>query len=215
MDHHYIFSVFGVLTVVVGEENERLSLDEWNRFAVLWEACVKIKFFKNFLKLKFLRRWRENCRFSRFLKLKNAIGKNILINIPEYSEPLVHISKLIQEIIDIRFLFKEETNKQDVEPIELAISRLSGPPATTPSTERVLKVIESAKSKKNSTELTPAKEKFTLAKFLTIANELTLNSSISLDYFFVYVKFILMHTREKLFNRLRLYQKLVNQSEPL
>lgn len=48
--------MFGVLHVVNGEENERLTLDEWNRHAVLWEACSQIKFFKRFLFLKFFRR---------------------------------------------------------------------------------------------------------------------------------------------------------------
>jgi hypothetical protein len=55
-NEHYIFSVFGVLHFVSGEENEELALDEWNKQAILWEACRRIKFFREFLNRKFLAR---------------------------------------------------------------------------------------------------------------------------------------------------------------
>lgn len=54
---HFIFSVFGVLHMVPGEENENLSLAEWNRHAVLYEACKKMKFFSQFLFRKFFLRF--------------------------------------------------------------------------------------------------------------------------------------------------------------
>jgi hypothetical protein len=45
-----------VLCVKPGEDNESLTLDEWNRQAVLWEACRQIKFFKIYLFKKFYSR---------------------------------------------------------------------------------------------------------------------------------------------------------------
>ena len=53
---HFIFSVFGVLHIIPNEECENLTLAEWNRHAVLWNACTKIKFFKEFLFRKFFSR---------------------------------------------------------------------------------------------------------------------------------------------------------------
>jgi hypothetical protein len=97
-DSHYVFSVFGVLQIVPGEENEQLTLAEWNRHALLWDACSRIPFFNNFLKRKFLLRWRQHAKFSRFRKLRHRIGQHILPAIPTYGEALSHVAKLLQEL---------------------------------------------------------------------------------------------------------------------
>ena len=54
---HFVFSVFGVLHVVANQPSETLLLEEWYKYAVLWEACSKIAFFKNFLVKKMFRRF--------------------------------------------------------------------------------------------------------------------------------------------------------------
>lgn len=206
-----------MLHVVPGEENERFNLDEWNRFAVLWEACSRIKFFKNFLFKKFLTRFKQNTKFSKFLKLKNNISKRILITIPCYSEAILHISKLIQEIIDLKFLPEsEEVLKQISTPIlrktattmsaisqSSVLSRLSG------LTNNTQEIIERIKSKRNPTQ----KKYFTLESFTSLVNTLNLKSDQILEYFFLYIKFVLDHTRQKLFDKLRFYEALVNQAD--
>ncbi|RNA21294.1 dynein heavy chain domain-containing 1-like [Brachionus plicatilis] len=183
---HFIFSVFGVLHVISGEESERLTLDEWNRFAVLWEACSKIKFFKQFLFRKFFSRWRVNSKFSQFLKLKNKVSKNIIISIPFYHEALIHISKLIQSICDIKFL--PEFNDTIVER-------------------------QSIPNKHNLTKGSDNEKKlFTLDKFLKQVNEYSINCEQILEYFFIYVKYVLNHTRQRYFDKLRFYEALVHQA---
>lgn len=80
-DEHYIFSVFGVLHIVPNEENDNMTLDEWNREAVLWEACRKIKFFKKFLKNKFFYRYFLSIYilnlFLNLINFKNIDGETI------------------------------------------------------------------------------------------------------------------------------------------
>lgn len=49
---HYVFSTFGVLHVYPDQPSETMSLSDWQREAVLWNAVSKIPFFKNFLVMK-------------------------------------------------------------------------------------------------------------------------------------------------------------------
>ncbi|CAF0731757.1 unnamed protein product, partial [Brachionus calyciflorus] len=175
---HYIFSVFGVMHLISGEENERLTLDEWNRHAVLWEACSKIKFFKEFLYRKFMYRWRTNSKYSQFLKLKKSISKNIIQSVPFYQEALIHISKLIQSIYNINFY---------------------------PDFNRDNLIQEKSQLKQ--------KNLFNLDQFLSKIDDLTFKSEEVLEFFFVYVKYVLEHTRHRYFDKLRFYETLVYQAK--
>lgn len=49
---HFVFSTFGVLHVYPDQPNETLSLADWQREAVLWNAISSVPFFKNFLVMK-------------------------------------------------------------------------------------------------------------------------------------------------------------------
>lgn len=184
---YYIFSVFGVLQILGGEENEKLSLDEWNKHAMLWEACSKIKFFRQFLWRKFLVRWRRNAKFSRFIKLRKAISSEILLAIPSYGEAMVQISKLVGEILGIKFL-----------PVEAVENIYES------STVKAVDARIGAK-RQNS---------FTVDGFLKRVGEMNQRSEELLDYFFVYVRYVLNHTRQKLYDKLKFYEILVNQIHP-
>ncbi len=194
---HYIFSVFGGLHVVPGiEENEQFTLDEWNRHAMIWQACSNIKFFREFLRKKFLHRWIKNAKFSRFIKLKKSVSTNILHTIPEYGQALLLVSKLIQEINTIVFLPKDKvinffTNLQDKQ--------------TKNNNNNTQRILDAYKQKQQI-----IKETFTLQKYSYAIYDLTKRSKEILKYFFVYVKYILDHTRVKLYDKIRFYEKLIN-----
>ena len=54
---HYIFSSFGVLHIYPdGDQSETLTLAEWNKAAVIWNALRKISFFKDYLIKKMFHR---------------------------------------------------------------------------------------------------------------------------------------------------------------
>jgi hypothetical protein len=196
---HYVFSVFGVLHIVPGEESERLTLAEWNRHAVLWQACSQIKFFKRFLFLKFMRRWRQNTKLSQFLKLKNSISKNIIICIPYYSNAMIELAKLVQSILDINFLPKDQLDTS-----KKVNARRANSVYSVESLDETVKLLNKVSEKKLQME----KEAFTLNKFLQKVNELNSSNYLLFDYFFVYVKYILINTREKMYEKFRFHQKL-------
>lgn len=197
---HYVFSVFGVLQIVPDEENEQLTLAEWNRHALLWEACSRIRFFKEFLKRKFLSRWRHNSKFSRFRKLRNAISKDIIHAIPTYNEALCQIAQLLLEMDAIVFLPKD---KQINHFTNLKIRQQTKENST-------LKILNKLKQKQEI-----IKETFTLNKYVGSIYDLTKQSDLVLKYFFAYVKYILDHTRLKFYDKCRFYERLINDDGPL
>ena len=73
-------------------------------------------------------------------------------------------------------------------------------------------LIERVKQKKQPIT---QKKNFTLDKFNSSVNELSFKSDDLMEFFFIYVKYILSHTREKLFNKLRFYERLIHQTDPL
>ncbi len=171
---HYIFSVFGGLHILPDcDENEQFTLAEWNREAMIWQACSNIKFFKQFLKNKFLRRWITNAKFSRFLKLKKSVASNILHTVPEYGQALLLVSKLIQEINAIVFLPKDKvlnlfTNLQDKQ---------------LKNNNNTQRILDAYKQKQEI-----IKESFTLEKYSNAIYDLNRQSKEILKYFFAYVK---------------------------
>lgn len=108
-------------------------------------------------------------------------------------------------------MFNDEI-KNEKEILSARLSKSNTSMSTTSTNmDKMMKLIENTKYKKGSAK----GDKYTLASFMNTANELTTKSSISLDYFFVYVKYILNHTREKFFEKLRFYQRLCSQTESL
>ena len=171
---------------------------------------ILFQFFNSFF---FQISWRRNSKFSRFIKLKKSISKRILQNVPSYSEALIAISKLIQEIIVIKFLpFGDE--KLFVE--KTVEDETTKTPKLSPNNTRAL--IERVRLRKMS-ELPKQKvilyKTFSLEEFLSQVSELNVKSDDLLNYFFIYVKYILSCTREKMFNKLRFYERLVHQTDPL
>ena len=157
--------------------------------------------------------WRRNSKFSRFIKLNKSISKRIIQNVPSYTEALIAISKLIQEILLIKFLPFDDEKIYVEKPVEDETLKT---PKLSPNNTRSL--IERVKLRKMS-ELPKQKviihKTFSLDEFISQVQELTVKSNDLLEYFFIYVKFILACTREKMFNKLRFYERLVHQTNPL
>ncbi len=211
---HYIFSVFGILHVYPGQdENEQLTLPEWNRHAVLWEACTKIKFFKQFLTRKFMFRWRQNSKFSKFIKLKKQISKEIILAIPIYSEAMILCSKLVQEIFELKFVPKEEDITKSIaqeflERNQTAKSSASNHVSPISSRYSTQELIDRAQKRKQSVH----KQTFTLDKYLNSIQEIRFKSEKILKYFFIFVKSILDNSRQKLYDKFRFYERLYRLS---
>lgn len=133
----------------------------------------------------------------------------------------MHISKLVQEIEEIKFLpvdiqpeieqIKTE-NRSFFELTNLTASRTQSKisSAQTQSTSSAKLRIKAKISQKQIPIDYPT---YSLVEFLSKISEMRMKSSELLDYFFIYVKYVLRHTREKLFNKLRFYEKLIN-TEP-
>lgn len=181
-------------------ESDQFTLAEWNREAMIWEACSKIKFFKEFLKHKFLARWRRNSKYSRFLKLKKSVSKNILQTIPQYQDALLLVSKLVQEINEIVFLPKDRqiNHYTNLKEKQLKLENTT------------LKILNNFKQKQQI-----IKDTFTLEKYLHTMYDLNKKSHQLLKYFFVYVKYVLDHTRARLYDKARFYEKLINADGPM
>lgn len=56
------------------------------------------------------------------------------------------------------------------------------------------------------------KKMFILDQFLREVNENSIKFEQILEYFFIYVKYVLNHTRERYFDKLRFYEALVHQA---
>ena len=192
---HYIFSVFGILHVVPGEDNEQLTLPEWNRHAVLWEACTKIKFFKQFLRRKFLFRWRQNSKYSRFLKLKKQVSNDIILAIPIYGEAIVLVSKVVQEILDIQFMprdghlktsivqeFLEKEKGRNLSTAKSNLKSQSVPATPASSRYSTHELIERVNKRKQANVI---KTSYSLDKFMSTIFEIRVKSDKILKYFFM------------------------------
>jgi hypothetical protein len=163
--------VFGILHVVPDEDNEQFSLPEWNRHAVLWEACTKIKFFKQFLRRKFLFRWRQNTKYSRFLKLKKQISNEIILAIPVYAEASLLVSKLVQEILDIQFMPKDGTLKVNI--VQEFLDKEKG---------RVLSTVKSNLTSGQSVPATPASSRYSTHELVERANKRKQTNILKISY---------------------------------
>ncbi len=252
---HFIFSVFGVphRTSSSGDDEdgggggaEQLTLDEWMRFAMLWEACSRIRFFRTFLRRKFLLRWRARCKYARYVKLRAHLSTRIVSAVDEYGRALLHVSSLVQQVdASIHFLLDDE----HVFPV--AVTTLNNASAYTDDTDAGSSTNDNDRSTGNVSELafvavarsarvltsmtksdanlslraqflkqqaankSPVSYTHTLASFTRLCGDLRSKSMRMLDFFFVFVKYVLSHTRIGLFDKMRFYQKLVVQQEAL
>ncbi|XP_062587861.1 dynein heavy chain domain-containing protein 1-like, partial [Saccostrea cucullata] len=101
---HYIFSTFGVLHVFPDRPAESQSLAEWQREAVLWNAVSSIPFFKNFLVRKLFYRWRYNKLHLDFSRRHEELTANLLQAVPIFGAALLQVSRLLKELITVKFL---------------------------------------------------------------------------------------------------------------
>nr|XP_039270899.1 dynein heavy chain domain-containing protein 1-like isoform X1 [Styela clava] len=102
---HYIFSTFGVLHVYPdGSTSETMTLADWNRMSVLWGVVSKLGFFKNFLLCKSLRHWRRTVRRQRLIRMRTYLQLNLLHTIPEFGAALLHIFRLVGELMEVKML---------------------------------------------------------------------------------------------------------------
>ena len=231
---HFIFSVFGVLHKMAGDEEacEQLTLDEWMRFAVLWEACSRIRFFRTFLRRKFLLRWRAKCKHARYLKLRERISKRIVSAVDEYGRSLLHVAALVQQVdASIHFLLDDEhvfpiggggdgkdspvgndNDRSVATKSDMTFARSSNM-STVKSTSTSLRAQQLQQQQQQG--LVVVNYTHTLASFMRLCADLRSKSMRMLDFFFVYVKYVLSHTRIILFDKMRFYQKLVVQHEAL
>jgi hypothetical protein len=136
------------------------------------------------------------------------------VAIPCYNDALVSISKLLHEIIDIKFLPQEERNVM----LELRRSMEAAAAAAAAVNENNS---NSSNSENNTQELiNRAKQRkfpdtfYSLDLFLAKASEMNRRTDETLDYFFAYVKYVVDHTRQRMFDKLRFYEILVHQVSP-
>ncbi|CAL1542051.1 unnamed protein product [Lymnaea stagnalis] len=104
---HYVFSTFGVLHVYPDQASESLTLAEWQREAVLWNAISNIPFFKNYLIRKAFHRWKTNHQFTEFQRRQRQVLSNLLSAMPPFGAALLQISHLLKELLTVPFLPSE------------------------------------------------------------------------------------------------------------
>ncbi|GFO14607.1 dynein heavy chain domain-containing protein 1-like, partial [Plakobranchus ocellatus] len=104
---HYVFSTFGVMHVYPNQPAETMTLAEWQREAVLWEAASKIPFFKNFLVSKAFHRWSANRQYTEYQRRQKRIMGNLLPAIPQFGAALLQIGSLLKELLTVPFLPSE------------------------------------------------------------------------------------------------------------
>lgn len=146
-----------------------------------------------------IKRWRQNTKFCKFVKLRQAIAPNILINIPFYGEALLRISKLVQEITRLNFL---PDGEQRV--IETKYYSVTGTSSGSGGGHHQ-KVEEEVRKK----------IVFTLESFNEQAFVVNKRTGEILEHLFAYVRYVLDHTRKKYYDKLRFYEKLVNEVDPM
>ncbi|KAK6166840.1 hypothetical protein SNE40_023452 [Patella caerulea] len=101
---HYVFCTFGVLRVFPNQDNESLSLADWQKEAVLWKAVSSIPFFKYFLVSKSFKKWRANKLYIDFLRRKEMLSKSLLQAVPAFGAALMQVSRLLKELLLVNFL---------------------------------------------------------------------------------------------------------------
>ena len=108
---------------------------------------------------------------------------------------------MLHEIIGIQLLPQEEKSIYHELRKSLEITN-----ATNNNTQEL---IERAKIKKLAADY-----HFSIETYLKKANEINRKSNEVLDYLFAYVRYVLEHTRRKMYEKLRFYQVLIYQINP-
>ncbi|XP_070566099.1 dynein heavy chain domain-containing protein 1-like isoform X2 [Ptychodera flava] len=108
-EEHWVMSCFGVLHVYKSQPSETMTLHEWHRECVLWNAITKLPFFKLFLVKRAFNRWKANMFFNEYCRIRHHIDNTLIGNVPSFGAALLQISKLLQELGTIQFLPLELT----------------------------------------------------------------------------------------------------------
>ncbi len=149
-----------------------------------------------------------NSKFSKYIKLRKSISKEIIMAIPCYNDALVGISKLIHELVDIKFLPKEEFDVYADLRKKMEAEAAAAAAADPTGENNTLELINRVKLRK-STDVA-----YSLEAYLKKTSEMNKKSDEMLDYFFAYVKYVVDHTRQKMYDKLRFYEILVHQISP-
>ncbi|XP_059819226.1 dynein heavy chain domain-containing protein 1-like [Hypanus sabinus] len=112
---HFVFSTFGVLSVCPSQESQVMSLGEWQREAMVWRALRHIPFFKNYLLRKAFTQWYRNTKQRCLQRRCNRLWTSLLPATPHFGAALLHISRLIQELLLVKWFPLDTT-----EPLTLA-----------------------------------------------------------------------------------------------
>lgn len=130
----------------------------------------------------------------------------------------MQISKLIQEIVEIKF-FPENEEAQSFHNVRKSVSSITSypnPPSqftfnkseskaeSTAMTNNTQDILERFRLRKQLSQ----KQLFSLDKFTDLVDSLHVKSDEILEYFFLYIKYILDHTRQRFFDKLRFYERL-------
>jgi hypothetical protein len=149
-----------------------------------------------------------NSKFSKYIKLRKSISKEIIVAIPCYNQALVSISKLLNEIVDIKFLPQEEYDVYADLRKKMEAAAAAAAAADPNGENNTLELINRVKLRKSTDAF------YSLDAYLKKTSEMNKKSDEMLDYFFAYVKYVLDHTRQRMYDKLRFYEILVHQISP-
>ena len=91
---HYVVSPNAVVHVAPTKVSEVVLIREWIKESRQFDALRRIAFFKKYLLAKWIRRWKENVSYTRYLQSRVKLGKKFFPGRQTFSKATVELRKL-------------------------------------------------------------------------------------------------------------------------
>ena len=101
---HFVVSSHAILHVLPNCPSELLPLSEWYKEALLFNAILKFKFFKNFLMAKMFLRWKHVKQINQFRVLCDHMSKSMITCTPGFGLALLRIYSLVVDLDQVQLL---------------------------------------------------------------------------------------------------------------
>ena len=95
---YFVMSAEGLVHVAPGEPSEFVALTTWIREAACFNMLTSIPFFRDYLRNKCFRAWRDNVRFLLFKRQRRKLMDTLFLGMPSFSGPLLALRSQLKEL---------------------------------------------------------------------------------------------------------------------
>ena len=80
------------------DTTEYISLSDWMKESTQFNIVSNIHYFKNFSAIKLFTFWRSNVKYKKFIKLRQALVKNVFFCKPVFVDKVMSVNRVLQDV---------------------------------------------------------------------------------------------------------------------